>query len=109
MCACLQASKLPPAFDRAWEKIGGGPADLYFPEEFLGIWNVESTLTSIKLPLGPDYVPDPKVSCYSHRGLLKQLWSDAVGLHVRGRLQCMCLASKPEQLCKLMPGRCLLK
>lgn len=58
---CMQASKLPPAVDRAWEKIGGGPADLYFPEEFLGVWNVESTLTSIKLPLGPDYVPDLKV------------------------------------------------
>ncbi|CAK0786139.1 hypothetical protein CVIRNUC_009352 [Coccomyxa viridis] len=56
-----KASKLPPAFDRAWEKIGGGPADLYFPDEFLGIWSVESTLTSIKLPLGPDFVPDPKV------------------------------------------------
>ena len=59
-----QASKLPPAFDRAWEKIGGGPADLYFPDEFLGIWSVESTLTSIKLPLGPDFVPDPKVLCF---------------------------------------------
>ena len=59
-----QASKLPPAFDRAWEKIGGGPADLYFPDEFLGIWSVESTLTSIKLPLGPDFVPDPKVWCF---------------------------------------------
>ncbi len=59
--ACMQASKLPPAVDRAWEKIGGGPADLYFPEEFLGVWNVESTLTSIKLPLGTDYVPDLKV------------------------------------------------
>ena len=57
----MQASKLPPAVDRAWEKIGGGPADLYFPEEFLGVWNVESTLTSIKLPLGTDYVPDLKV------------------------------------------------
>ena len=60
-----QASKLPPAFDRAWEKIGGGPADLYFPDEFLGVWSVESTLTSIKLPLGPDFVPDPKVWCFS--------------------------------------------
>ena len=59
-----QASKLPPAFDRAWEKIGGGPADLYFPDEFLGVWSVESTLTSIKLPLGPDFVPDPKVWCF---------------------------------------------
>ena len=64
---CMQASKLPPAVDRAWEKIGGGPADLYFPEEFLGVWNVESTLTSIKLPLGPDFVPDPKVGSHPKR------------------------------------------
>ena len=26
------------------------------------MWNVESTLTSVKLPLGPDFVPDPKVN-----------------------------------------------
>ena len=63
----MQASKLPLAVDRAWERIGGGPADLYFPEEFLGVWNVESTLTSIKIPLGPDFVPDPKVTICSTR------------------------------------------
>jgi hypothetical protein len=57
----MQASKLPPALDRAWEAVGGGPADLFFPEDFLGLWNVESVLTSVKLPLGPDFVPDPKV------------------------------------------------
>lgn len=58
----MQASKLPPALDRAWEAVGGGPSDLYFPEEFLGIWSVESTLASVQLPLGPDFVPDPKVT-----------------------------------------------
>jgi hypothetical protein len=57
----VQASKLPPALDRAWEAVGGGPPDLFFPEDFLGVWNVESTLISVKLPLGPDFVPDPKV------------------------------------------------
>lgn len=56
-----KASKLPPALDRAWEAVGGGPSDLYFPEEFLGIWSVESTLASVQLPLGPDFVPDTKV------------------------------------------------
>ena len=57
----MQASKLPPALDRAWEAVGGGPADLFFPEDFLGLWRVESVLTSVKLPLGPDFVPDAKV------------------------------------------------
>ena len=28
----MQASKLPAAVDRAWEAVGGGPADLFFPE-----------------------------------------------------------------------------
>lgn len=31
-----QASKLA-AFDQAWESIGGGPADLYFPKNFAGV------------------------------------------------------------------------
>jgi hypothetical protein len=75
--ACVQASKLPPAFDRAWEKIGGGPADLYFPEEFLGVWNLESMLTSVRLPLGPDFVPDPKVNPF----LLSRLMSLLKPLH----------------------------
>ena len=39
----------------------GGPADLFFPQQFLGTWEVESTLTSVKMPLGPDYVPDLEV------------------------------------------------
>eukprot|EP00891_Asterochloris_glomerata_P007064 jgi/Astpho2/7064/e_gw1.00107.157.1_t len=37
--ASLQASKLPKAFDQAWTSIGGGQADLFFPESFLGLWN----------------------------------------------------------------------
>ena len=30
------------ALSSAWEAIGGGPADLFFPEEFLGRWTVRS-------------------------------------------------------------------
>ena len=30
-------------------------------QEFLGVWNVESVLSSVKLPLGPDFVPDARV------------------------------------------------
>lgn len=52
------ASKLPAAADRAWESIGGGPSDITFPESFLGTWNVQSILTTIQLPLGPEMVPD---------------------------------------------------
>ncbi|KAK9840049.1 hypothetical protein WJX74_002564 [Apatococcus lobatus] len=50
-----QASKLPPVFDRAWESIGGGPADLFFPEDFMGMWEVSSTLTkSVQRALDQD-------------------------------------------------------
>jgi len=59
--AAAQASKLPAAFDRAWEQLGGGPADLVFPEPWLGVWQVRSTLTNVQLPLGADFVPDPRV------------------------------------------------
>lgn len=32
------ASKLGAAADSAWEAMGGGPADLTFPESWLGVW-----------------------------------------------------------------------
>lgn len=62
----LQASRLPEAVDKGWEAIGGGPADLVFPEEFLGVWEVTSVLQRVDLPLGEDVVPDMAVS---QRGL----------------------------------------
>lgn len=55
------ASKLPEAVDKAWAGLGGGPADLVFPENFLGAWDVDSVLTNIELPLGPEFVPDMRV------------------------------------------------
>lgn len=56
-----QASLLPEAVDNAWSSLGGGPADLTFPEQFLGTWKVQNTLVKVETPLGPDYVPDMKV------------------------------------------------
>lgn len=55
------ASKLPEFADRAWEAMGGGPADLYFPELFLGTWQVTSTLIKVELPMGPEFVPNMRV------------------------------------------------
>jgi hypothetical protein len=55
------ASKLPEAADKAWEAIGGGAADLTYPDSFLGVWDIESVLVSIDLPLGPEAVPDMSV------------------------------------------------
>ncbi|PRW33134.1 hypothetical protein C2E21_7942 [Chlorella sorokiniana] len=55
------ASKLPAAVDRAWEGLGGGPADLVFPAQFLGVWDVDSVLRRVDLPLGPELVPDMRV------------------------------------------------
>ena len=39
-------------------------------KEFLGVWNVESVLSSVKLPLGPDFVPDARV----RMPLLSLMW-----------------------------------
>jgi hypothetical protein len=55
------ASKLPEAADKAWEAIGGGAADLTYPDSFLGVWDIESVLVSIDLPLGAEFVPEMQV------------------------------------------------
>jgi hypothetical protein len=55
------ASKLPEAADKAWEAIGGGAADLTYPDSFLGVWNIESVLVSVDLPQGAEFVPDMQV------------------------------------------------
>lgn len=52
-----EASLLPPSVDRAWEAIGGGPADLTFPEAFIGRWVVNSKLVKVDLPMGMDVLP----------------------------------------------------
>ena len=53
-----------------------GPQDLYFPEDFLGIWTTESTLTNVDIPLGAEFVPDMKVlmtlRCLSSGGIRYQ-------------------------------------
>ena len=51
------ASVLPPSVDRAWEAIGGGPADLTFPEAFMGRWIVNSKLVRVDLPMGMETLP----------------------------------------------------
>jgi hypothetical protein len=55
------ASKLPEAADRAWEAMGGGPADLIYPDSFLGTWAIESVLESVDLPSGAEFAPDMAV------------------------------------------------
>lgn len=77
----LQASGLPPAVDKAWESIGGGPADLIFPEFFLGRWGIVSTLIKVDVPLGPDFVPDIAVrptplQCLCTRTTRRGSWAD---------------------------------
>ncbi len=46
------ASKLPAFADSAWEAMGGGPSDLFFPDDFLGVWDVTSTLVQVGLSHG---------------------------------------------------------
>lgn len=67
-----QASKLPEALDKGWTAMGGGPSDLVFPEQFLGRWEVESVLTNVELPLGPEFVPDMAVVQRAQREDLQQ-------------------------------------
>lgn len=55
-----EASKLPAFADSAWEAMGGGGADLYFPDMFLGVWDVTSVLTKLDTPMGEEFVPDMK-------------------------------------------------
>jgi len=52
------ASKLGPVGDRVWEAMGGGPADLVFPDAFVGAWEVVSTLVKVDTPQGEAMVPD---------------------------------------------------
>ena len=59
----LQAVSMPQAFDNAWSAVGGGPPDLVFPDNFLGHWLTESTLSKIETPLGLEFIPNPLVSC----------------------------------------------
>lgn len=58
-----QGSLLPPAVDRAWEAIGGGPADLTFPDAFVGRWVVNSKLVKVDVPMGMDVLPSALVRC----------------------------------------------
>ncbi len=58
----LQAVSMPQAFDSAWSAVGGGPADLTFPDNFLGHWVAESTLSKIETPMGLEFIPNPLVS-----------------------------------------------
>ncbi|KAG1659433.1 hypothetical protein FOA52_001104 [Chlamydomonas sp. UWO 241] len=54
-----KASKLPPSVDAAWESMGGGPSDLYFPDSFLGEWDITSELTSVEKLMGDEFIPNP--------------------------------------------------
>ena len=45
----------------AWSAAGGGPADLTFPDAFLGTWACTSTLLRVDTPLGLQAVQDPAV------------------------------------------------
>eukprot|EP00747_Dinoflagellata_sp_TGD_P166504 gnl/TRDRNA2_/TRDRNA2_189384_c0_seq1.p1 gnl/TRDRNA2_/TRDRNA2_189384_c0~~gnl/TRDRNA2_/TRDRNA2_189384_c0_seq1.p1 ORF type:complete len:369 (-),score=49.32 gnl/TRDRNA2_/TRDRNA2_189384_c0_seq1:138-1244(-) len=44
-----------------WSKFGGGPTDLFFPDEFLGTWVVFSKLAEVRVPQGEEMVKDMNV------------------------------------------------
>ena len=45
------ASKLGTGTDSAWEALGGGPPDLFFPDDFLGVWLVCSGPLTVEVTL----------------------------------------------------------
>jgi hypothetical protein len=48
----------PELISNAWEKLGGGQADIYYPDVFEGCWQVGSTLVSVDAPKGIEYTND---------------------------------------------------
>lgn len=53
---------MPESLGSAWEMIGGGPPDLFYPDEFLGTWQVVSTLVAVDVPMGEEMLNDARVS-----------------------------------------------
>ena len=104
-----QASKLPAVFDRAWEQLGGGPPDLTFPEPWLGVWRVQSTLTNVQLPLGADFVPDPRVRRPACPGGISSFFLVArlpypADWPREAAAPCRACAQPPEELCLVVGG-----
>jgi len=56
-----QGMELPAAANQAWEALGGGPSDLFYPETFLGPWQVTSVLVDFEMPMGQDKVKDARL------------------------------------------------
>lgn len=57
------------ALSNAWEMVGGGPADLFFPDEFLGRWIVRPLPTYLLLMYKPVPLTMP---CTAHRRWYRQ-------------------------------------
>lgn len=53
-----EAKAAPELVSAAWEKLGGGQADIYYPDLFEGCWLVGSTLVSVDTPKGIEYTND---------------------------------------------------
>jgi len=56
-----ESKALPEAADKVWSVLGGGPSDLFYPEEFLGSWQVVSTLVDVDVPMGAEMLSNPKL------------------------------------------------
>merc|ERR1712087_197819 len=53
-----RALAAPEIVSDVWEKMGGGQADIYYPDLFEGCWQVGSTLVSVDAPKGIEYAND---------------------------------------------------
>ena len=67
----LTLSFVRPVSD-VWEKLGGGQADIYYPDFFEGCWQVGSTLVAVETPKGIEYTrrrgspPPPPMHARTH-------------------------------------------
>jgi hypothetical protein len=95
----LQASALGASVDNTWQALGGGPADLIFDEVFLGVWDVESVLTTLDLPMGPEYVPNMKVSALMPSCMTTKLCVPWAGVHAGTCHGLECARSQPACTC----------
>ncbi|WZN66022.1 hypothetical protein HKI87_14g75850 [Chloropicon roscoffensis] len=53
-----RALAAPELVSDVWEKLGGGQADIYYPDFFEGCWQVGSTLVAVETPKGIEYTND---------------------------------------------------
>lgn len=64
---------IPEVADKVWTAMGGGQADLFYPDGFNGSWQVVSTLVNVEVPMGEEMLSNPKLAQRARADLNKPL------------------------------------